>query len=227
MHPNRLAPLALGLLALPAAALADVQLTSFESGLSPWFSGGDLTPGTTTYSINASSASDGASSAQAVIPMSGGTFGVVYGFNVADYASILQSGATGLSADVYFEWDQKPSSADGGAYYGLTLNLNHEGHWSTLDASSGALTENNWSTIRFDLDSGQIDTITNPALSYSTLGFLLNTGVYGDAVIGGTITVRFDNVVAVDAGAIPEPASAATLLGALALGATALRRRRR
>ena len=208
---------------LVQAAWADAQLTSFESGLSPWFGNG---PSGTVHSISAVSFTDGAASAQSVFSPTGGVFTDIISVPVSNYAATLNSGATGIQADVYFEWAGKsPTTGGGGAYYGLPFNLNYQGGYETINPTSGGLVENGWSTISWELTPAQIAAITDGGLSYSNFGFLLNAGVYGDAVIGGTITLRFDNVVAV--GAVPEPSSYALIVGGLALAGVACRRRRR
>jgi hypothetical protein len=212
-----------GLLAAPAL-WADVQLTSFESGLAPWFQSG---PSGTVHSINTVSFTDGAASAQAVYSPTGGVFADFISVPVSNYESILQSGTTGIRADVYFEWASKPpTTGSGGAYYDMLFNLNYQGGYTTIPASSGSLTENGWATITWNLSPGQISAITASGLTYSNFGFLLNAGVYGDAVIGGTITLRFDNVEAVGASPVPEPSTYALLAGGLALAAVGARRRR-
>jgi hypothetical protein len=219
----RMLALASSVAFLAQAASADVQLTSFESGLSPWFGNG---PSGTVHSISNVSFSDGAASAQSVFSPTGGIFVDIISVPVSNYAATLNSGTTGIQADVYFEWAGKPpTTGGGGAYYELLFNLNYQGGYETINASSGSLVENAWSTISWPLSPSQITTITNGGLSYSNFGFLLNSGVYGDAVMGGTITMRFDNVVAI--GAIPEPSSYALIVGAFALAGVASRRRRR
>lgn len=224
MNPTRILAPALSLLAASSAAFADVQLTSFESGLAPWFQSG---PPGTIHSISNTSFTDGTASAQAVFSPSGGVFTDIISVPVSNYAAILNSGATGIRADVYFEWSDKPATGGGGgAYYSLPLNLNYQGGYVTIDPVSGGLVENNWSTITWNLSPAQISSITASGLAYSNLGPLLNAGVYGDAVIGGVITLRFDNIIAVGATAVPEPAASATLLGIIALGAFSPRRRR-
>jgi hypothetical protein len=208
---------------LVPAAWADAQLTSFESGLSPWFGSG---PSGTVHSISTVSFTDGAASAQSVFSPTGGVFVDIISAPVSNYATALNSGATGIQADVYFEWAGKPpTTGGGGSYYDLLFNLNYQGGYETISTSSGSLVENSWSTITWALSPSQITTITNGGLSYSNFGFLLNAGAYGDAVIGGTMTLRFDNVVAVGA-TIPEPSSCALIIGAFALAGVASRRRR-
>ncbi len=213
-----------GLLAAPTV-WADVQLTSFESGLAPWFQSG---PSGTVHSINTVSFTDGTASAQAVYSPTGGIFADFISVPVSNYESILQSGTTGIRADVYFEWASKPpTTGSGGAYYDMLFNLNYQGGYETIGAASGSLTENAWTTLTWNLSPTQISAITASGLTYSNFGFLLNAGVYGDAVIGGTITLRFDKVEAVGATAVPEPSAYALLAGGLALAAVASRRRRR
>ena len=208
---------------LVQAAWADVQLTSFESGLSPWFGNG---PSGTVHSISNVSFSDGAASAQSVFSPTGGIFVDIVSVPVSNYAATLNAGTTAIRADVYFEWaGQPPTTGSGGAYYDMLFNLNYQGGYETIPAASGSLTPNAWSTITWNLAPSQITTITNGGLSYSNFGFLLNSGVYGDAVMGGTVTMRFDDVVAV--GAVPEPSSCALIVGGFALAGVACRRRRR
>ncbi len=184
----------------------EVLLTSFESGLSPWFTGPDtiLGGGSATYGVS-SNASDGSSSAEAVWQMTGATFTTVFGTPVANYQTTIAQ-STGIKADVYYEWaDRPPTTGTGGAYIDLNLSLNHQNGNATISPSTGSLAEGQWRTITWNMTPSQVAALTANGQSYANLEFLVNSGVYGDAVIGGTLTVRLDKVSVIGFLAVETP----------------------
>ena len=227
-------------LALPLAAFADIQLTSFESGFGPWSvattvgGNGDVV----TSSISSTLSTDGTQSAQAVYSPTSGTYSPVISaggaFNSGSYATILNEGTTAISVDVYFDWTNAPSSPNGATYYGLNLNLNSANTgYQNIGSTSGGLQNGQWSTITFDLTPSLVSQLTTSG--WSSVGFLLSAGTYGyesdnvtPLAVSGTIQMNFDNIVAVGAASpVPEPSTYALILGLVAAGGVALRRRRR
>ncbi len=139
-----------------------------------------------------------------------------------DTRSFLNSGATSLSVDVYSNW----TNPNGRGVYGnaVKLLLNYEGGWVPVDAASGSLANGSFQTHTFDL-TPHAAIITNPGLSYSSIGFAWFVGTWaggGDGLANGTQTFAIDNIVVTQP--IPEPGVAAFL--SLAFGALAAFRRR-
>ncbi len=219
--------LALGLLTAPFVAFGDVQITSFEGAvdpsiIDPWVPG----PGTNTefgpenvYQITSDAATHGTSSLELVIPMEGttGIWSQRVSVPTETYASTLAQG-TGIQADVYFEWPDRPASTGGGAWYGLALVLNSTNTgWVEIDpANGGGLTEGQWRTLFFPMTAEQATQLTATGQT-SSIGFRLGAGTWGGALIGGNIKLRFDNIVVVGASA-SGPAAPTDLAGTAVLG---------
>ncbi len=216
--------LVLGLLAAPFAAFGDVQITSFEDGLAPWIEG----VGTNgigqelTYQITTEAATHGTSSAEVIVPMGeglGGFWAPVLTVTTDNYATVVVQ-ATGIQADVYFEWPDRPASTDGGAWYsiGLEINSTNTGT-SRIDTPSGTpnITEGQWRTLFFPLSTEQATQLAASGQTTSQFGFHLGAGTWGGAPMGGNIKLRFDNVVVVGASA-GGPAAPTDLAGTAVLG---------
>jgi hypothetical protein len=142
-----------------------------------------------------------------------------------DPRTFMNSGATSLSVEVYSDW----ANPNGWGVYGnsIKLLLNYEGSWNPIDPISGSLANGSFQTLTFDL-TPHAATITNPGLSYSSIGFAWFVGTWagdgGGAVYtdNGTQTFAIDNIVVTQP--VPEPSSLALVgLGAVAL--LVLRRR--
>jgi hypothetical protein len=133
-----------------------------------------------------------------------------------DPRTFMNSGATSLSLEVYSDW----ANPNGWGVYGNTINLilNYEGGWTTFGPSAGSLVNGSFQTFTFDL-APHAATITNPGLSYSSIGIAWHVGTWAggaDGLANGTQTFAIDNIVVTQP--VPEPASM-TLAG---LGAVAL-----
>jgi hypothetical protein len=195
---------------------------SFESGtLNGWNAG---TLNGSLGAVNSVRASDGTFSL-------GNSFTVPASFSgwtvnpllERDARTFLNAGATSLSLDVYSDW----LNPNGWGVYGNNINLvlNYEGGWTKVDPTAGSLANGTFKTITFDL-TPYAATITNPGLSYSSIGFAWFVGTWaggGDGLDNGTQTFAIDNIVVTQP--VPEPAAAA-LLG-LGLGAVLVVRRNR
>ena len=217
--------LALGLLTAPFVAFGDVQITSFEgaidpSVIDPWIPG----PGTNSvgaevsYQITSTAATHGTSSLEIVYPMEGttGTWGRIVSVPTETYASTIAQG-TGIKADVYFEWPDRPAATSGGPWYGLALVLDStQTGWVEIDSTSGGLTEGQWHTMFFPMTSDQVTKLTATGQS-SSIGFRFGGGTWGGAPMGGNIKLRFDNIVVVGASA-SGPAAPTGLTGTAVLG---------
>ena len=216
---------ALGLLTAPFVAFGDVQITSFEgavdpSVIDPWVPG----PGTNsvgaelTYHITSDAATHGTSSLEIIYPMDGttGTWGRIVSVPTDTYASTIAQG-TGIKADVYFEWPDRPAATSGGPWYGLALVLDSaQTGWVEIDSTSGGLTEGQWHTMFFPMTSDQVTKLTATGQS-SSIGFRFGGGTWGGAPMGGNIKLRFDNIVVVGASA-SGPAAPTGLTGTAVLG---------
>ena len=139
-----------------------------------------------------------------------------------DPRTFMNAGATSLSVDVYSDW----ANPNGWGVYGneIKLLLNYEGTWNPVSATSGGLVNGSFQTLTFDL-TPHAATITNPGLSYSSIGFAWFVGTWaggGDGLANGTQTFAVDNIVVTQP--VPEPGAVA-LLG-LGLGVLVAFRRR-
>ncbi len=221
---NRL--LALGLLAAPLAVFGDVQITSFENPIDPfiidpWVTG----PGTNDvgaevlYQITDTAATHGSSSLEIVYPMDG-TTGVWTQFvsvPTETYGSTIAQG-TGIQADVYFEWPDRPAATEGGAWYGIRMILNSTNTgWVEINPANGAgITEGEWRTLFFPMTTEQATQLTATGQS-SSFGFHFGGGTWGGAPMGGNIKLRFDNIIVVGASA-SGPTAPTDLVGTAVLG---------
>jgi hypothetical protein len=139
-----------------------------------------------------------------------------------DPRTFMNAGATSLSVDVYSDW----ANPNGWGVYGneMKLLLNYEGSWNPVSAISGGLVNGSFQTLTFDL-TPHAATITNPGLSYSSIGFAWFVGTWaggGDGLPNGTQTFAVDNIMVTQP--VPEPGTTALLgLGLSAL--VAFRRR--
>jgi hypothetical protein len=139
-----------------------------------------------------------------------------------DPRTFMNAGATSLSVDVYSDW----ANPNGWGVYGneIKMLLNYEGSWNPVSATSGGLANGSFQTLTFDL-TPHAATITNPGLSYSSIGFAWFVGTWaggGDGLDNGTQTFAVDNIVVTQP--VPEPGTTALLgLGLSAL--IAFRRR--
>ena len=139
-----------------------------------------------------------------------------------DPRTFMTAGATSLSVDVYSDW----ANPNGWGVYGNAINLllNYEGGWVPVSPTSGGLANGSFQTLTFDL-TPHAATITNPGLSYSSIGFAWFVGTWaggGDSLDNGTQTFAVDNIVVTQP--VPEPGTTALLgLGLSAL--VAFRRR--
>ena len=221
--------LALGLLTAPFVALGDVQITSFEdlfdpldpTLIDPWVPG----PGTNSvgaevsYQITDTAATHGTRSLQIVYPMDG-TTGVWTQFvsvPTETYASTIAQG-TGIQADVYFEWPDRPAATSGGAWYGIRMILSSTATgWVEVNpANGGGITEGQWRTLFFPMTAEQVTQLTTTGQS-SSIGFHFGGGTWGGAPMGGNIKLRFDNIIVVGASA-SGPAAPTDLAGTAVLG---------
>ena len=200
---------ALGLLTASLTALGDVRITSFEEGLAPWF-GGPATNsggGANIYGVTTAAATHATTSAEAVMQMTGSTFQVVFGVPASDYSATLAQ-ATGIQADVYIEWANQPTASGGGTYQSMSLNLNSTNTgYANVSTATGQpnLRLGQWTTITWPLTSTQAAQISAGGQGYANIGFLLNSGVWGSAVMGGTVTIRIDNVIVLGAASVEAP----------------------
>lgn len=140
-----------------------------------------------------------------------------------DARTFLNAGATTLTVDVYSEW----TNPNGWGVYGNAINLllNYQGGWVPFGPTAGSLVNGSFATLTFDL-TPYAATITNPGLSYSSIGFAWFVGTWaggGDGLDNGTQTFAIDNIVVTQP--VPEPAAVA-LLG-LGLSAVLVARRNR
>jgi hypothetical protein len=188
---------------------------SFESGtLSGWTAG---TLNGSLGTVNSDRASDGTysfgNSFTVPASFSGWTMNTLLEI---DPRTVMNAGATSLSVDVYSDW----ANPNGWGVYGNTINLllNYEGGWTPVGPTSGGLVNGSFQTLTFDL-TPHAATITNPGLSYSSIGFAWFVGTWAggdDGLANGTQTFAIDNIVVIQP--VPEP-GAVTLLG---LGLSAL-----
>lgn len=209
-----------GMLGLLPTAFADYS-ESFESGdLNGWNAG---TLNGSVGTVNTTRSTDG-------IYSYGNSFTVstnFAGWTVStildrDARSFLTSGATSLSVDVYSDW----ANPNGWGVYGNTIKLllNYEGGWNPVDPVSGSLANGTFQTFTYDL-TPYAATITNPGLSYSSIGFAWFVGTWAggtDNLDNGTQTFAIDNIRVTQP--VPEPATFA-LIGLGGLSAMLLRRR--
>lgn len=221
--------LALGLLTAPFAAFADVQITSFEEladpidplNISPWVPG----PGTNSvgaeviYQITSSAATHGTSSLEVAYPMEGttGVWDQLVSVPTETYASTVAQG-TGIQADVYFEWPDRPANTTGGPWYGIRMILNSTATgWVEINpANGGGIAEGQWRTLFFPMTAEQVTQLTTTGQT-SSFGFHFGGGTWGGAPMGGNIKLRFDNIVVVGASA-SGPAAPTDLAGTPVLG---------
>jgi hypothetical protein len=195
---------------------------SFESGTLNGWSAGTLNG--SLGAVNNVRASDGAysfgNSFTVPASFSGWTMNTIM---ERDARTFLNSGATTLTVDVYSDW----ANPNGWGVYGNAVNLllNYEGSWMPLGPTSGSLVNGSFQTLTFDL-SAHAAIITNPGLSYSSIGFAWFVGTWaggGDGLDNGTQTLAIDNIAVTQP--VPEPGAAA-LMG-LGLSALLVVRRNR
>lgn len=204
---------------LPAAFGNYTQ--SFESGTLNGWSAGTLNG--SLGAVNNVRASDGTysfgNSFTVPASFSGWTMNTIVDI---DPRTFMNAGATTLTVDVYSDW----TNPNGWGVYGNTINmlLNYQGGWNPVGATSGGLVNGSFQTFTFDL-TPYAATITNPGLSYSSIGFAWFVGTWmggGDGLDNGTQTFAIDNIVVTQP--VPEPGVAALMgLGLSAL--VAFRRR--
>jgi hypothetical protein len=175
----------------------DVLLTSFESGLAPWTEGAATANGggTITYAINAASASEGTSSAEASIPMLDGQYMTFYSAGVSNYRTTIAQ-STGIKADVYVDWIDRPAgSGTGGTWFNIQLNRNYPGSFSDTPPTSGSAAVGEWRTLTWNLTPEQIAALTANSNNFGSIGFTMQAGTWGEGVtMAGTFVVRIDNV---------------------------------
>lgn len=219
-QPNVVAGLVVSaMLGVLPSALGDYT-ESFESGtLAGWTAG---TLNGSASAVNSVRASDGIYSVgnSFTVPasFSGWTVNTIMD---RDARTFLNAGATTLTLDVYSDW----ANPNGWGVYGnqIKMLLNYEGSWNPVDPASGSLVNGSFATFTFDL-TPYAATITNPALSYSSLGIAWFVGTWAggeDGLANGTQTFAVDNLVVTQP--VPEPGSVA-LLG-LGLSVLIIRRR--
>lgn len=200
----------------------EVLLTSFESGLAPWLQGLATAAGDApvTYTINASSASEGTSSAEASIPMLGGQYLPFYTVPTADYRTdIAQS--TGIKADVYIDWIDRPEP--NGQWFNIALNLSHNDVFADIAPTSGAPVLGQWQTLTWNLTPAQIAALTANQNTFSNLGFTFNAGVWMEgATMGGTFVIRVDNIRVKGVREVAVPAAPTGLVATGGAGEVAL-----
>ncbi len=122
-----------------------------------------------------------------------------------DARTFLNAGATSMSLDVYSDLP----NPNGWGFYGNNINLvlNYQGGWVKVDPTAGSLVNGSFQTLTFDL-TPHAATITNPGLSYSSLGIAWFVGTWaggGDGLDNGTQTFAVDNIVVTQP--VPEPSS--------------------
>jgi hypothetical protein len=210
-------------LVLLASAQAAVVIESFESGtLNEWV-GGELNGSTTT--VNTDRASVGVYSAgnSFIVPpsFSGWTVNTILSI---DPRTIMDGTATTLAVDVYSNW----ANPNGWGVYANTLRLvlNYEGGFQYVAPGvDTSLTNDSFVTFVWDL-TAHAATITNPSLSYSSIGIGWHVGTWAGDGGGGTYTANGTQTFAIDnitITSVPEPSTAVALLAG---GLLALRRRR-
>jgi len=212
--------LALGMLCLPSAVLADL-ITSFETGdFDGWNAG---TPFGSPTVVNANRASDGVYSTESVftVPANYGGWGVHNLISIGTADLGITSNTTQISLDAYIDWN-----LDGWGVYGneVQLLLNYEGFWGQISPSSGSLADGTFTTLTFDI-SGHAAAMTNPTLSYSAVEVVWFLGTWANGP-DAVQTISIDNINGNNlGGTVPEPASLA-LFASGVLGWCATRPRR-
>lgn len=100
----------------------------------------------------------------------------------------LLAQATGIKADVYFEWVDKPADGDASARMRLRLNSEKTGWVDSVEMPAGTptLTQGQWATVVFPL---------NEALGTSAWGNMqLKLAASKSGTYGGHIILRVDNI---------------------------------
>lgn len=199
---------------------------SFESGdLSGWSAGTLNGSMSTVNTVRASNGTHSVGNSFTVSPgFAGWTMNTIL---ERDPRTFMNAGATTLTVDVYSDW----ANPAGWGVYGNAINLllNYEGGWVPFGPTSGSLVNGSFATLTFDL-TPYAATITNPGLSYSSIGFAWFVGTYDDNNGGsgylesGTQTFAIDHIAVTQP--VPEPGVAA-LLGAGLSALLVVRRNRR
>ena len=214
---------AVGLLGSLPSAFGDYY-ESFESGTLNGWTAGTLNGSVGT--VNTVRASDGTysygNSFTVPASFSGWTMNTILELDARSY---LNAGATSLSVDVYSDW----TNPNGWGVYGnsIRLLLNYEGGWNPVEPTSGSLANGSFQTFTFNL-APHAATITNPSLSYSTIGFAWFVGTWAGDGGGSTYTDNGTQTFAIDdivvSQPVPEPSTFA-LFGLGTLGTILYRRR--
>lgn len=180
---------------------------SFESGTADgWhldsFNG-------STPAVNTVRASDGIYSVENTFTVSAAMTGDNH-FSLLDNGnarSFIDANTTTLSLDAYSNW----ANTQGWGVYAnrITLTLNYQGNYVTLDPTTGSLANGSFQTLSWNL-TPYAAAMSNPSLSYSQIIISWYLGTYSDnGVANGTQDFSIDHITTVEAA--PEPGTMALL----------------
>lgn len=213
----------LAALALAPHARANVLIESFEGGEapSPWAAPGWLNAGKARVGYTQDAATEGAASLQFVFdapeilqgPQSPGGFyygGIMHeNDNFALFSGVR--GLTGISADVWFRWENIPQRNSTGVPENATaqvkLGLKYMGadgvvhdYWlADMKPATGKLANGTWATLTWKFTPAQLAVIAAPGNKWGGIVFTLSTTE--DVSEVSPITLRFDNIIALTDGA--------------------------